>query len=61
MERNYHIFYEVLTGAEEEEFRNELGLGDWEVEDFVMLNGENVGRRDGVDDYDQFQLLMECK
>jgi len=59
MERNYHIFYEVLTGAEEEEFRNELGLGDWEVEDFVMLNGENVGRRDGVDDYDQFQLLME--
>ncbi|EXJ86481.1 hypothetical protein A1O3_03432 [Capronia epimyces CBS 606.96] len=50
-ERNYHIFYQLVAGATDEE-RQELGL--LPVEDFDFLNQGNEPSIDGVDDAAEF-------
>ncbi|KAI5294125.1 Myosin type-2 heavy chain 1 [Ascosphaera acerosa] len=50
-ERNYHIFYQLLAGATDEE-RERLGL--LSVEDFEYMNQGNAPVIDGVDDKAEF-------
>ncbi|OAG43428.1 hypothetical protein AYO21_02365 [Fonsecaea monophora] len=50
-ERNYHIFYQLVAGATEEE-KQELGLVP--VEEFDYLNQGNEPTIDGVDDAAEF-------
>ncbi|EXJ80274.1 hypothetical protein A1O1_08416 [Capronia coronata CBS 617.96] len=50
-ERNYHIFYQLVAGATDEE-RQELGL--LPVEEFDYLNQGNEPSIDGVDDAAEF-------
>jgi myosin-5 len=59
-ERNYHIFYEFLAGASREQ-REQFGLDDYTAEDFRILSqtGE-FGRRDGVSDRDNHQLMRDA-
>ena len=51
-ERNYHVFYQFLQGANREE-REQFFIDDFGMEDFKLLSvtGE-YGRRDGVLDMD---------
>ncbi|KAG9401694.1 hypothetical protein AC1031_009552 [Aphanomyces cochlioides] len=57
-ERNFHIFYELCAGADEN-LATELSLSD--AEDFDLLNESGCyTRRDGVDDADQFQLTSQA-
>src|SRR6201996_8590087 len=51
-ERNYHIFYQLVAGATEEE-KQELGLVS--VEEFDYLNQGNEPTIDGVDDAAEFK------
>jgi myosin-5 len=59
-ERNYHIFYEFLSGASREQ-REQFGLDDYTAEDFRILSqtGE-FGRRDGVSDRDNHHLMLDA-
>ena len=60
-ERNYHIFYEILSGASPEE-REKFFLEDSGVHDFRMtsLSG-TYDRRDGVKDYESYNDLHNGK
>ncbi|OJJ48770.1 hypothetical protein ASPZODRAFT_90600 [Penicilliopsis zonata CBS 506.65] len=55
-ERNYHIFYQLVAGAGEEE-RQELGL--LPVEDFDYLNQGGTPTIDGVDDKSEFEATRK--
>eukprot|EP00854_Cymbomonas_tetramitiformis_P017040 gene17040-20260_t len=59
-ERNYHIFYELLQCAEEDEqLQGELGLG--QVASYRLLNeGSTFTRDDGVVDSDEFLHVREA-
>ena len=60
-ERNYHIFYEIMKGASEEELKEYL-LEGYDIEDFKIINQSGVfDRRDGVEDQDEFDGLIECE
>jgi myosin-5 len=57
-ERNFHIFYELLASAMDEE-REMFMLGDYTVKDFKMTNMSGTyDRRDGEDDLDLFDELV---
>jgi len=60
-ERNFHIFYEILSGASPEE-REKFFLKDSGVHDFRMtsLSG-TYDRRDGVKDYETYNDLRNGK
>jgi len=60
-ERNYHIFYELLSGASGAE-RKELLLGRCNPHDFVMTTSpsETYKRRDGVRDDTTFAALRKA-
>lgn len=55
-ERNYHIFYQLLAGATEDE-RAQLKLGP--VEEFDYLNQGNAPIIDGVDDKAEFDATRK--
>ena len=57
-ERNFHIFYELLASAMDDE-REMFMLGDYTVKDFKMTNMSGTyDRRDGEDDLDLFDELV---
>ncbi|OQR87854.1 myosin-like protein [Achlya hypogyna] len=57
-ERNYHVFYELLAGADAEA-KTTWALG--KPRDFYYLNQSDcVKRKDGVNDTAQFSLLTEA-
>jgi len=56
-ERNYHIFYELLQGMDEQELEKYF-LTEYTAEDFNMTNQSGTfDRRDGVSDYETYQNL----
>jgi myosin-5 len=59
-ERNYHVFYELLSGLPQRERMN-LCIGNTRAQDFRMtsLSG-TFDRRDGIDDRDTFKELREA-
>ena len=60
-ERNYHIFYELLEGASDDE-REAYYLGERTAEDFGMTSRSGTfDRRDGVDDFDEYDALNMCE
>jgi len=60
-ERNYHIFYELLVGLEDDQL-DKYYLTDKTPEDFRLTNSSGTyDRRDGVDDYDTFTDLKKGK
>jgi len=57
-ERNYHIFYQLLDGATDEE-REKYILGKLGPKDFKLTNQSGTyGRRDGVPDEETFEELI---
>lgn len=59
-ERNYHIFYQILAGANDDE-RKRFFLNDYTVKDFKMTSGSGTfDRRDGVDDKDSMNMLFRA-
>ena len=64
-ERNYHIFYEVFC-IKDEDIENQsaaekLGLLDYEMEDFRLINqSDTYDRRDGVPDSETFSDLQSA-
>ena len=55
-ERNYHVFYQLLSGSDKNLLES-LGLEDKDADDFLITN--NIGRRDGVKDYDTHNEMIE--
>ena len=56
-ERNYHIFYELLQGMNDEDL-DRFFLSDYSVEDFKMTNQSGTyDRRDGVEDHETYEEL----
>lgn len=56
-ERNYHVFYEILAGANKED-RDKFFLNSLDVSDFYMTSTSGTfDRRDGVKDVDTYQDL----
>eukprot|EP00804_Cyclotella_cryptica_P003663 CCRYP_016569-RC/>CCRYP_016569-RC protein AED:0.25 eAED:0.26 QI:0/0.75/0.55/1/0.75/0.55/9/0/1133 len=59
-ERNFHVFYQLLEGATEEE-RDRLFLGEMELEDFRLVNQSGTfDRRDRVEDKDMHREMLEA-
>ena len=57
-ERNYHIFYEILQGMEDN-LLEKFYLTEYTAVDFRMTNqSDTYDRRDGVSDYETFQDLL---
>jgi myosin-5 len=57
-ERNFHIFYEMIAAATEDE-RKDYMLGDFTIQDFKMTNSSGCyDRRDGADDAELFDDLV---
>jgi myosin-5 len=57
-ERNFHIFYEMIAAATEDE-RESYMLGDFTIKDFKMTNSSGCyDRRDGADDDELFDELV---
>ncbi|UIZ21226.1 hypothetical protein KXD40_000301 [Peronospora effusa] len=58
-ERNFHVFYELLAGAEDT-MKKKLYLENMSVLDFQYINGGRCFQRnDGVRDDKQFQLVLQ--
>ncbi|KAF4043429.1 FYVE zinc finger domain-containing protein [Phytophthora infestans] len=58
-ERNFHVFYELLAGANDE-MKRELQLAGLSAQDFQFINGGRCFQRnDGVRDDTQFQLVLQ--
>lgn len=58
-ERNFHIFYEVLSGFNAAE-RETFFLGQYEATDFNMTSQSGTfDRRDGVKDIDTYNAFRE--
>ncbi len=56
-ERNYHVFYQFLSGASRVE-REQFFVDDFQVQDFKLLNATGeYGRRDGVSDRDNHEEM----
>ena len=53
MEKNYHIFYQMLAGLTPEE-RKQLGLDGYSVQDLLFLNNSDT-RQDEAQDAARFQ------
>jgi len=59
-ERNFHIFYQLLQAASEEE-REDLFLNDFTAKDFNMTNqSETYDRRDGIKDADMHKEMVDA-
>ncbi len=59
-ERNYHVFYEMLSGMTEDELDQFL-LGDYAAEDFKITSCSGTfDRRDGVLDTDTYEDLVDA-
>ena len=59
-ERNYHIFYEMLDGMNDEDL-NRFLLADYSAEDFKMTSCSGTyTRRDGVQDTETYELLRDA-
>ncbi|KAL7473673.1 hypothetical protein ACHAXS_014162 [Conticribra weissflogii] len=59
-ERNYHVFYEMLVGMNDEEIDQFL-LTDYTAEDFKMTSCSGTfDRRDGVQDVDTYVELRDA-
>jgi len=59
-ERNFHVFYQFLEAATEDE-REELLLNDYSVDDFNLTNqSDTYDRRDNVDDIDMHTEMVEA-
>ena len=57
-ERNYHIFYELLSGVSQKD-RNHLKIGNVTARDFrITASSGTFDRRDGVDDRDTYRELL---
>lgn len=57
-ERNYHIFYEILSGAMgAQELRNYFIASTATADDFKMTASGTYGRRDGVSDKETYRAL----
>ena len=57
-ERNFHIFYELLAAANEEE-RSKYSLGNFTAKDFKMTSMSGTyDRRDGANDAELFDELV---
>lgn len=60
-ERNFHIFYEMLSALNAEE-RAAYYLQDFTAQDFKLTNQSGTyDRRDGVDDAVMYDKLAVCK
>ncbi|OWZ02000.1 Myosin, partial [Phytophthora megakarya] len=58
-ERNFHVFYELLAGADDE-MKQQLHLENLSAQEFQYVNGgECFQRNDGVRDDKQFQLVLQ--
>ena len=61
-ERNYHIFYEILEGIENEKERSDLFLNDNDVNDFRITSMSGTfDRRDQIEDYDTYNQMRQGK
>jgi myosin-5 len=59
-ERNFHVFYQLLEAATEEE-RDRLFLGEMQLEDFRLVNQSGTyDRRDMVEDKDMHREMLEA-
>ena len=59
-ERNYHVFYEMLSGMNEEELEHLL-LDKYAVKDFKITSCSGTyGRRDGIKDADTYDSLVSA-
>ncbi|EED86775.1 predicted protein, partial [Thalassiosira pseudonana CCMP1335] len=59
-ERNYHVFYEMLTGMSDEDL-NRFILSDYTAEDFKMTSCSGTyDRRDGVQDTETYEELRDA-
>jgi myosin-5 len=59
-ERNFHIFYQLLEAATEEE-RDRLFLGDMQLEDFRLVNQSGTyDRRDMIKDKDMHREMLDA-
>ncbi|RLN93358.1 hypothetical protein BBJ28_00015538 [Nothophytophthora sp. Chile5] len=58
-ERNFHVFYELLAGADED-MKSQLHLQGFRPQEFQYINeGQCFRRNDGVRDDKQFQLVLQ--
>ncbi|KAF1774465.1 P-loop containing nucleoside triphosphate hydrolase [Phytophthora cactorum] len=58
-ERNFHVFYELLAGANDD-MKKELQLESLSAQEFQYVNdGQCFQRNDGVRDDKQFQLVLQ--
>ncbi|KAL3665958.1 hypothetical protein V7S43_008757 [Phytophthora oleae] len=58
-ERNFHVFYELLAGADDK-MKKELHLDNLSAEEFQYINGgQCFQRNDGIQDHKQFQLVLQ--
>ena len=57
IERNYHIFYQLCSGAPTKE-KKDFELGNYT--DFHYLNQSGTGEIPGVDDADEFQITQKA-